>query len=225
MRSPFSGDLEWLVMRSPSLEAQVAAVETRILELARREAGAPAANRLSALSAWLVAEEQHAPGTARKIREAAKDDAEVAETLRGGPLAHLAATLLGAPVRLHDVVRLRTTMRMQDFTHSRPHQDAALWPDNPNDLNVWIALCDVGEDLAPLQIVPGTGAILRPHVENQYKQFEVAGFDEAREIPRKIPLSRGEALLFSPRLIHYAAPNLTDTVRWSLDFRFSGTQA
>lgn len=217
----FAGNLDWLVLRSPALNQQAADIEARVIAIAQTTCGAPQARHLAELSTWLGAEEQKSPGTARKIRDTVKADTTVAELIGTGAIHNIAAALAGGPVRLHDILRFRTVMQTLEFTRSRPHQDAALWPDNPNHVNVWVALCDVTEELAPLQIVPGSGRSLRRHVENEYQQFEVEGFDETREVPEKIPVKYGEVIFFSPRSLHYSAPNLTNMVRWSLDFRFS----
>ena len=111
-------------------------------------------------------------------------------------------------------------MQCQDFSHSRPHQDISLWPDRPNHINCWLPLCDIDDELAPLLIVPESSKKIFPHVENKYGQMEVASFDKQMLTSKKICARFGDLVMFSPKIIHFSAPNLTKTVRWSLDFRY-----
>ena len=211
---------EYIIVRNAATLATADALDELITEFITGSFDAPK-GRLPDLSSWLVRHESHQPGAARQIREFVKASARIADHLAKSDLALIARDLVGKPVRLHEVIRFRTVMRDHDFTHSRPHQDLALWPENPNHINVWLALCDVTKDLAPLTIVPKGASEIRDHVVNEYGQHEISGTIGAPCLHERIPVKRGEAIMFSPTLIHFSAPNKTDLVRWSIDFRFS----
>ena len=211
---------EYIIVRNTATMATAEALDELITGFISDSFDGPK-GRLADLSSWLVRHENHQAGTARQIREFVKTSARIAEVLAESGLATIARDLVGEPVRLHEVVRFRTVMRDYDFTRSRPHQDLALWPENPNHINVWLALCDVTDDLAPLQIVPKSANQTRGHVVNEFGQQEIAGIGDAPCLLERIPVQRGEAIMFSPTLIHFSAPNTTDLVRWSIDFRFS----
>ena len=213
-------DCEWLVVRNAVTEATALSLESLARQILIQKFGAPERHRLSDLSDWLVTTETNHPGTARAIREEFKDSESVKVLLATTSMSSLVAGLTGRKSELHHIIRFRTTIRSQDFTHSRPHQDAALWPDTPNHINCWLPLCDVDEDLAPLMIAPGSSTAIYPHIENEYKQMEVESFDRLGFSPIMIKPRLGELVLFTPRAIHFSAPNLTNRVRWSLDFRF-----
>ena len=211
---------EYIIVRNAATLALADKLDELITEFISGSFDAPK-GRLPDLSSWLVRHESHQPGAARQIREFVKSSAKIADHLAKSGLALIARDLVGKPVRLHEIIRFRTVMRDYDFTRSRPHQDSALWPDNPNHINVWLALCDVTNDLAPLVIVPKSASEIRDHVVNEYGQHEIAGTIDAPCLHERIPVKRGEAIMFSPALIHFSAPNITDLVRWSVDFRFS----
>lgn len=203
-----------------SVKAEIDTIEQRILTIAVTTCGAPHAQRLAALSDWLLAAESTREGTARTWRNAVKGDDAIAATLACGRLAELVSGRLGTAVGLHDVIRFRTVMADQPFTRSRPHQDLALWPDRPNNANVWIALDDIPLSRAPLCLIKGSERYPRPHRRNEFDQDEIALLDEAQEQVECFPLLRGQCLLFDPRLVHYSGRNETSQVRWSLDLRY-----
>ena len=211
---------EWLVVRNATTEATAHSLESLAYHIMVEKFGAPEGHRLSDLSDWFVAAETTRPGIARAIREKFKASDAVKEQLATAPMSYLVEGLTGKKSELHHIIRFRTVIRSQDFSHSRPHQDAALWPERSNHINCWLPLCDVGDKLAPLMIVPGSSSTIYPHIENEYKQMEVDSFDQMGFSPIAIKPRFGELVLFSPRVIHFSGPNLTNRVRWSLDFRF-----
>lgn len=181
---------EYIIVRNTATLAIADALDGLITEFITGSFDAPK-GRLSDLSSWLVQHESHQPGTARQIREFVKTSPKIAELLAESGLALIARDLVGKPVRLHEVIRFRTVMRDYDFTHSQPHQDLALWPENPNHINVWLALCDVTDNLAPLQVVPESANQIRDHVVNEYGQQEIAEIIDAPCLHERIPVKRG----------------------------------
>lgn len=213
---------EWVVTGNSATIRGAEAVERVLLDYIERTFAVAAAS-LRELSPWLVAEEHRVPGTSRRIREFAKASPELAEALRAPAFSGIASDLLQAPVRLHDVRRLRTVMRDFDFTLSRPHQDHALWPDEPEHVAMWLALCDVDDDLAPLHVLPGSSASVFRHEINEYQQSEIPRAALAGLPETAITMRYGDTLSFNPLLVHFAGRNNTPDVRWSIDFRFSRT--
>ncbi|MFO0997587.1 MAG: phytanoyl-CoA dioxygenase family protein [Alphaproteobacteria bacterium] len=210
----------WFAVRNAPLRGLASAVERDVLDFVERRFGRRA-HRLTDLTPWLLEREKMQEGAAREIRAYVKDSAVIRDILVGSPAAELATCLLGQPAELHGVVRFRTVMRDYDFTRSRAHQDAALWPDERRgQLNMWLALCEVDTDLAPLELLEDDDGRLLPHRENEYGQLELADAErfEGRYVPA--PLTFGELLVFEATTIHRSSPNRTDGIRWSIDFRF-----
>jgi hypothetical protein len=213
-------ECEWLIIRNAATVAAAEDLESHILAVLTDNFGAPKARQLSDQSTWLMETEEVCPGTARNIREQFKSGEALTEKLSAPGLLSTVETLGGAKPYLHHIIRLRTVMKCHDFSHSRPHQDISLWPDRPNHINCWLPLCDIDDELAPLLIVPESSKKIFPHVENKYGQMEVASFDKQMLTSKKICARFGDLVMFSPKIIHFSAPNLTKTVRWSLDFRY-----
>lgn len=111
------------------------------------------------------------------------------------------------------------------------HQDKSYWPDaNANPvITVWIPLVDATHENGCLHLIArthkqravahgsedysGTGYLELPteYVEKRKKEIVV------------LPMKAGSAVLFNDRLIHSSTPNLSDSVRWSVDLRYQPT--
>lgn len=126
----------------------------------------------------------------------------------GGPQIATATALLGPAVCLTHV-QFITKLPDGDDTHSDIpwHQDSGYGRlDPPNDLTVFVALCDMTEQNGCLQVVPGS------HRDGLLEHAPSAVNPVLRESPRPgaalpVPLRAGEALAFSGLLVHGSGPN------------------
>lgn len=210
----------WFVVRSAPLRMLASTIERNVLGFVEGHFGRRA-DRLIDLTRWLIEREKAHDAVARAIRHYVKDSATIRQVLQDSPASGIASRLMGEPADLHGVVRFRTVMRDYDFTRSRAHQDAALWPDERRgQLNMWLALCDVDAALAPLELLDVDDGRVLPHRRNEYDQLELA---ESARLPGQfvpVPLAYGALLVFEATTVHRSSPNRTDGVRWSIDFRF-----
>ena len=147
---------EWMILRNASIEDARKTIEQIVLAHLGKELNAPR-RPLAELSPWLVANEVGSPGFARAIRNHFKVSCEIWDFLENSVFAEIAEDLCHSTVGLHGSAKSRTVMRMQEFSHSRPHQDLALWPDTPHHFNMWLPLCNVDDGLAPLQLISHPG--------------------------------------------------------------------
>lgn len=145
--------------------------------------------------------------------------------LQQAALGTLEIDALREAVRVAVSDRLGRTMegRQGDVIRAMPprtpptpaHQDGAYVA--VGTVTAWVPLTDCPLELGPLGFVPGSGAgPLLPHdpggavgVEGRL-QFE--------------PLQAGDLLIFGPATVHGSAPNRSERVRFSVDFRFIAAQ-
>ena len=210
----------WFVVRSAQLRSLALAIESDVLGFIEQRFG-KGADSLSDLSPWLIERERTQTNAAREIRGYVKDSEAIRRILCDSFALQLATRFMGRPADLHGVVRFRTVMRDHDFTHSRAHQDAALWPDERRgQLNMWLALCDIDAALAPLELIDQDDGRVLAHRRNEYDQLELAEPERLRGQFIPVSMTYGELLVFEATTVHRSSPNRTDDVRWSIDFRF-----
>ena len=103
------------------------------------------------------------------------------------------------------------------------HQDINYWPLEPAvNITAWIAVEDVGEDNAPLQVVPGSHRKLLPHIPSSDtlgEQVDPSAFDPSQA--KKMLCKAGEFILFSERMVHGSAANQSDRRRTGLVARYT----
>jgi hypothetical protein len=133
------------------------------------------------------------------------------------------------PILDTDVVQLRIN-RPGSTDYNPPHRDGAL-PHLAPTLNVWIPVVGVDETTS-LPILPGSHAI--PEADCWQTQpggavmggnpYRVPAIGRLRDGPLKMvraPVRYGQALIFTPYLIHGLAFNRSDTrTRMALEMRF-----
>ncbi len=109
------------------------------------------------------------------------------------------------------------------------HQDKSYWRDaNANPvITVWIPLVDANLDNGCLHIKPQTHKkrVLKWHHET----YSTTGYTALKETQLgktptiALPVKAGAAILFNDRVLHMSTPNLSDSVRWSVDLRYQPT--
>lgn len=109
------------------------------------------------------------------------------------------------------------------------HQDKSYWPDaNANPvITVWIPLVDANLENGCLHIKPRTHKqrVLKWHHET----YTGTGYTALKETQLgkrptiELVVKAGAAILFNDRVLHMSTPNLSETVRWSVDLRYQPT--
>jgi hypothetical protein len=95
-----------------------------------------------------------------------------------------------------------------------PHQDWTIVDETRAlALNVWVPLCDTNEHNGTLQILPGSHRHILP-LRAPTLPFFFSGSEDLL-MPYFIPLvvKAGQAVILNQRLVHYSAPNHSDSVR------------
>ena len=107
------------------------------------------------------------------------------------------------------------------------HQDAGVtWEEADEEfiLTVWLPLTRADETNGCLQVMPGVvGTGLRPHETRKGIGTVIVDEHMPTSTPVTLPMNKGDVLFFHKETPHRSTPNLTDTVRWSLDLRYQKT--
>ena len=148
-------------------------------------------------------------------------------TLRTWPtLLDVAESLLGPEILAHPQTVLRAKLPDQEETVVPWHQDLAyLIPEKAGDtlvVNFWIPLVDATTENGCLQVIRGSHqAGLLPHEEKITIYVGVSDADLPSGEIVTCDVNVGDAVLTMERLLHRSIPNMTDTIRWSVDSRYS----
>jgi ectoine hydroxylase-related dioxygenase (phytanoyl-CoA dioxygenase family) len=134
-------------------------------------------------------------------------------------------SLIGPEIMCHPCQHLRAVAPTALASLSRTtdwHQDAGvLWPEADDHLVVttWIPLIDVPEERGCLQVIPGSHRYgLLQHGTGAGNRVPPERFPPGE--PRPLPVRAGDMILFHNYVLHAALPNVTDTIRWSMDLRW-----
>ncbi len=137
-------------------------------------------------------------------------------------------TLIGSEIQFNGDFWVRPKLPNEKLTTLPWHQDSAYMPNTENDthLTVWLPLVDVEVENGALQFLPGS------HTSGLQTYHRVEG--EAFAVPVQSPTSshtnidtlemkKGDLLIFNNLVFHRSLLNYSDTIRWSVDFRYSPT--
>ena len=155
-------------------------------------------------------------------------------TLRTSPpLLDVVGSLLGEEIFAHPQFNYRAKLPDQAITVIPWHQDLAyLIPEEAGDtlvVNVWLPLVQATEENGCMQVIRGSH---RHDLINHNYQDQTPGHTGGKGISNaELPpgevvtaaLEVGDVLLTSERVVHRGLPNRADTVRWSVDTRYSQT--
>lgn len=175
----------------------------------------------------LVAEAQDELNRRQMARKLAEDRRAALQTILGTDAILIQTNLY---------LRATRPQSASDQEHIGWHRESFYGPDMDTSVNVWVPIRNVSADNA-MRYVPDSHLIADDAITTvQEDSADVARFSAGHRIgllyaPKRIvggvelssnrPLlaSPGEAAIFSGALIHGAAENRTDQIRFSVDFR------
>ena len=152
--------------------------------------------------------------------------------LRTAPeLLDIVESLIGPEIYGHPQYALRAKMPNHEETVVPWHQDLGyLVPEDAGEtlfVNCWLPFVDATGENGCLQVIRGSHRFgFLPHE----KLLDMADHTATKGIPEAdIPegeivtceVSKSDVLLTMERVVHRSIPNRSDTVRWSLDTRYS----
>ena len=140
-------------------------------------------------------------------------------------------SVIGPEILAHPQFNIRTKLPAQAETVLPWHQDLAfLNSEEAGDtlvLNVWIPLVDARAENGCMQMMRGTHALpLLPHelqvpLPNGKHNVGIDGRDLPDGEIVTGEMDVGDVLLTTERVLHRSLPNTSNTVRWSVDTRYS----
>lgn len=153
-------------------------------------------------------------------------------TLRTAPaLLDVVESLIGPEILAHPQFNYRAKLPNQDITVIPWHQDLAyLIPEEAGDtlvVNVWLPLVRATEESGCMQVIRGShrfNLIAHNYQEQTPGHTGGKGISDTELPPGDIvtaELDVGDVLLTSERVVHRGLPNRSNTVRWSVDTRYS----
>ena len=137
-------------------------------------------------------------------------------------------SLIGPEIFAHPQTVLRPKLPDLEDGIVPWHQDLAyLKPEEAGEtlvVNFWIPLVDATAENGCLQVLAGSHrAGLLPHDHRVPRYHGVAEEDLPAGEVVTCEVAVGDALMTMERLLHRSLPHTTDSVRWSLDTRYSRT--
>ena len=137
-----------------------------------------------------------------------------------------AESLIGPEIYAHPQSNLRAKMPEEEATLVPWHQDLAyLAPEDAGDtlfVNFWIPLVKATAENGCLQVMRGSHRF--GLLQHDYRTAFFHGIDE-KELPDcevvTCEVDVGDVLMTMERVIHRSTPHRSQTVRWSLDVRYS----
>ncbi len=146
-------------------------------------------------------------------------------------LLDVVASLIGDEIFAHPQFNFRAKLPNQEITVIPWHQDLAyLIPEEAGDtlvVNVWLPLVKATAQNGCMQVIRGShrfNLIAHNYQDQTPSHTGGKGISEVELPPGDIvtaELDVGDVLLTSERVVHRGLPNLGDTVRWSVDTRYS----
>ncbi len=140
-------------------------------------------------------------------------------------LLDLAEEALGPEVRLYPNYSLRPKLPENERTLVLWHQDAGYTADDADVLrmmNVWTPLVPATRENGCMEIVPGTHrqGVVRHEKDEHYLRIADDVILPLEDRAVAVECDPGDVVLFSNLVFHRGLPNVSDHIRWSLDFRY-----
>lgn len=137
-------------------------------------------------------------------------------------------TIIGNEIQFNGDFWVRPKLPNEKLTTLPWHQDSAYMPHTENDthLTVWLPLVDVQTENGALQFLPGshTAGLQTYHrVEGEAFAVPVLSPTSSHSNIDTLEMKKGDLLIFNNLVFHRSLLNRSDTIRWSVDFRFSRT--
>lgn len=104
-----------------------------------------------------------------------------------------------------------------------PHQDWRTGQGSLDSTVIWFPLVPANKDLGCIQVMPGShmGGLLEANTSG-YQGGITDDLDEDQFVQTELEV--GDAVFFSALLIHQSGNNITDLIRWSIQFRYNNLE-
>jgi phytanoyl-CoA hydroxylase len=145
------------------------------------------------------------------------------DLMRHPKLLDLVESLVGPEIYSHPTFNVRPKLPQHERTVVPWHQDSAyLTPDADDTLIVacWVPLVDATPENGCMEVIVGShrhGVVQHANVYH-YLDIEPECLPPGEQ--RVVPVPKGGVLLLHNLTVHRSVPNVSDTIRWSVDLRW-----
>jgi phytanoyl-CoA hydroxylase len=142
-------------------------------------------------------------------------------------LLDIVESLIGPEILVHPQYNVRAKLPNQDRSVVPWHQDLGYLDLDAEDtfmVNFWLPLVDATKENGCLEVMPGSHHRYIEHTEGVGPAGNFKGIPDdklPKAEPVCCPVPKGGVLLLQHRTIHRSVPNVSNTIRWSLDLRYS----
>jgi phytanoyl-CoA dioxygenase PhyH len=114
----------------------------------------------------------------------------------------------------------RHLAKREEYWRLSAHQDWRSSQGSLDAVTIWVPLVDIDESLGALQVIPGSHkwGLLESESVSYYGKISKE-ITEGEFLP--VVVERGDALVFSSFLVHRSGTNSTESIRWSIHFRYN----
>lgn len=167
---------------------------------------------------------QHArenPGIVTKIYDEMRDHNVFIELGKNPKVVNLVQKFIKSP-SLYKKIPFRIDVPFETKELAFWHQDDFYVKGNDEELTVWIPLFDTLIQHGPLQVMPGSHKMGKiPHTVQIGKKNIPSGI-YSNEI-KLVEMLAGDALFFSSYLLHSSSLNISNTIRYSIQLRYTSS--
>ena len=140
-------------------------------------------------------------------------------------LLDLVERILGAEIRLYPNYTARPKLPENPRTLVLWHQDGGYTGAESDVLrmvNIWAPLVPATIENGCMQFIPGSHncGVVQHHSREHYLEIDEAVLNPLLDSAVDIEVEPGDVVLFHNLLFHQGLPNRSETVRWSLDWRY-----
>ena len=135
-----------------------------------------------------------------------------------------AEALIGPEIQFNGDFWVRPKLPDEQETTLPWHQDSGYMPDTADHplLTLWMPLVATNAENGTLQFIPGSQQMGIQDHATASGSFRTTAFDPAAGTAiDTVAMSPGDFVLFDNLVFHRSTVNRADSVRWSIDFRYS----
>jgi phytanoyl-CoA hydroxylase len=145
------------------------------------------------------------------------------DLMRHPKILDIVETLVGPEIYCHPTFNVRPKLPAHERTVVPWHQDSAYLTPDADDTTIvacWIPLVDATAENGCMELIVGShrhGIV--PH-KNVFHYLDIDAEDLPPGEQRVVPVANGDVLLLHNLTVHRSLPNVSDTIRWSVDLRY-----
>jgi ectoine hydroxylase-related dioxygenase (phytanoyl-CoA dioxygenase family) len=145
--------------------------------------------------------------------------------MRQPALLDVLEQLIGPEIIATGLIALRPKVPQDKRTTVLWHQDSHYFGRDSSDkriITVWLPLVDADAENGCMQVIPGSHSwgYVEAEIDPEHNAYRPLEDPEQRGPSTTCEMQVGDVLIFGNLTLHRSLPNVSDHVRWSIDFRY-----